>query len=281
MTTPHRLALWTAIALLGCGADPASPGPVATAAAPVDAVLRGFAPTGSFLLEVEGKEVPKAKIYQSEVAGAILVLSSALPAPVLVSPRAQSVETVDLMKVAHQGDGTIDLLADATLEPQGRFLVEGENVTFTVEGRRVRLKSKPPLLRAQTAASLKEHSPEYVVTGRAYTPDAQAVAALKAQRQPVRVQVFFGSWCSYCKRYLPRLLRVEEQLEGSPVRIEYYGLPSGPAMAQDPEAKKAGVHGVPIALVFLGSREIGRIENEAWSAPEKAIRDLVAKNSAS
>jgi thiol-disulfide isomerase/thioredoxin len=267
----HRLGGWAAAALLAL--------PVALAAqVPSDAVLRDFAPTGSFLLEVDGKDVPKAEIYQSEAAAAILVITSALPAPVLVAPRTQSVEMINLMKVAKQKDGTVDLLADATLERQGRFTVDGDTVAFMVDGKRVRLKAKPPLLKLQTADSLKLHSPEYIFTGRAYTPDASTLAALKAQRQPVRVQVFFGSWCSYCKRYLPRLLRVEEQLAGSPIRFEYYGLPSGPALAEDPEAKKAGIHGVPTGVVYAGSREVGRIQNEDWSTPEKAILDLLAKS---
>ena len=69
---------------------------------PSDSVLKGFQPSGDYVLIVNGKPVPAAEIYQNDQVPAILVLSSTLPSPVLLTPRAGSVETVHIMKVAKQ-----------------------------------------------------------------------------------------------------------------------------------------------------------------------------------
>ena len=67
---------------------------------PSDSVLRGFQPSGEYMLVVNGKPVPAAEIYQNDKVPAILILSSALPSPVMLTPRAGNVETVNLMKVS-------------------------------------------------------------------------------------------------------------------------------------------------------------------------------------
>ncbi len=267
-TTPRRpAALLLAFLASLCVAG------AAAAQVPSDAVLRGFEPTGDYVLWVGGKPV-NAEIYQAEAVPAILVLSSSLPSPVMLMPRQQSVETVHIMKVAKQKNGTIDLLADAVLEPQGQFKVVGEDVAFTVDGRQAQLKTKPPLLGAKNAAALRAYSPSYGRGAQAYRPNGQQIAALKKAAKPVKVRVFFGSWCPFCKEYLPHLLKVEEQLKGSKVQIEYFGLPRD---LKHPEAQRLNVHGVPVGIVYIGGREVGRISGEGWKTPEAALAKIVAR----
>ena len=248
---------------------------------PSDSVLRGFQPTGDYALIVDGVPVPKAEIYQNDKIPAILVLTSALPSPVLLTPRAGTVETVHIMKVAKQEDGTVDLLADAVLAPIGQFKMAGENVTFGYEGRRVSLNPRPPLTGLRKGAELKAHSPEYARSASAYQPNGAAIAALKKEPQPVTVRVFFGSWCPHCRQHVPLILRVEDELQGSKVKFEYFGLPRPPDAWQDPEAKRLKVGGVPTGIVFMNGKEVGRITGEGWNAPEvllnKIVNSLAAK----
>ena len=58
---------------------------------PSDGVLRGFQPSGEYALIVDGVPVPKAEVYQNDNIPAILVLTSALPSPVLLTPRTGNV----------------------------------------------------------------------------------------------------------------------------------------------------------------------------------------------
>lgn len=243
------------------------------AAAQADAVFQDFHRTGDFVLVVDGKEVPAAEIYQTQRVPTILIYTSALPAPVLLSPRTQEVQTVSVMKIAKQKDGTVDLLADAELTPSGQFTVgQDQSVSFTVAGRKALLKEKPPLLGLRGAADLRAYSPTYGEGAKSYRPDGEAIAALRRSGRPVTVRVYFGSWCAFCKRYLPNLLRVEDELKGAKFKFEYVGLPHD---MNDPEAKRLKVNGVPTGIVYVNGKEAGRITGNSWSSPETSLTTIL------
>ncbi len=86
----------------------------AAAQAPADAVFSGFKRNGEFLFELDGEDLKHAEIYLSDRAASYLVIAPELASPLLISPRAGSVESVSFMKVMKRDDGTIDLLADAS-----------------------------------------------------------------------------------------------------------------------------------------------------------------------
>jgi thiol-disulfide isomerase/thioredoxin len=244
---------------------------------PSDSLLRGFQPIGEYTLVVDGKPVPAAEIYQNERVPAILILTSALSSPVMLTPRAGSVETVNLMKVAKQKDGSVDLLADAVLAPAGQFKTEGEKVSFTYQGKQVRLDPKPALLGVKTNADLKAYLPDYVRGARIYTPNSAAIADLKKKSTPVTVRVFFGSWCPHCRQHVPMLLRVEDEVKNPKIKFEYFGLPRD---FNDPEAKKVGIRSVPTGIVYVNGKEVGRIISDGWNAPEVLLNKILAQPTA-
>lgn len=244
---------------------------------PSDGVLRDFQPFGDYTVLVDGKSAA-AEIFQNEKLPAILVLSSALPSPVLLTPRTQSVESVHLMKISKQPDGSVDLLADAVLAPVGRFQTQGEQndiVTFSYEGRQVKLNPKPAIVGLRNGADLKKQSPDYARTASSYKPNGAAIASLKKEPQPVTVRVVFGSWCPHCRQHVPMILRVEDELKGSKVKFEYFGLPKPPEAWKHPEVKRLGVKGVPTGVVYMNGREVGRIEGKGWDAPEVLLNKIV------
>lgn len=258
----------------------ASPAVVGAQGVPSDGVLRGFQPSGDYTLVVNGKPV-SAEIFQNRLP-AFLILSSSLPSPVLLTPRAGSVETVHIMKVSKKPDGTVDLLADAVLAPIGQFQMTGENVTFNYEGRKVSLNPKPPLTGLRKGAELKAHSPEYVRTAQGYSPNGPALESLKKETRPVTVRVVFGSWCPHCRQHVPYILRVEDELKASKssVKFEYMGLPRPPEAWQNPEVKKLNVKGVPTGIVYVNGREVGRIEGKGWDTPEVLLNKIVNSQAA-
>jgi thiol-disulfide isomerase/thioredoxin len=246
--------------------------PARAQAVPSDSVLRGFQKIGDYLLIVNGREDQGAEIYQNDRIPAYLILAPALPSPVLLTPRAGTVETVNIMKVAKQKDGSVDLLADAALAQQGRFEIDGEKVVFTSEGKQASLAPKPPLLGLKKNGELKSYSPDYARTAQAYNPNPAMIATLKKLKQPVTVRVFFGSWCPHCRQHVPMMLKVEDQLNGSKIRFEYYGLPHD---FKDPEAKRLNIKGVPTALVYVNGLQTGRLEGNDWNAPEVSLSKLL------
>jgi thiol-disulfide isomerase/thioredoxin len=266
--TPSSFRHTLAILLLAAAAAVPAHGQ----AVPSDAVLRGFQRIGDYVLLVNGKEDKGAEIYQNSKIPAYLILASALPSPVLMTPRAGTVETVNLMKVAKQKDGSVDLLADASLAPQGKFQIDGEKVAFTSEGKQVSLNPNPPLLGIKKNADLKAHNPEYARTAQGYNPNPAVLAALKKEAQPVTVRVFFGSWCPHCRQHVPLLLKVEDQLGASKIHFEYYGLPRD---FKDPEAQRMKIKGVPTAVIYVNGRETGRMEGNDWTVPEASLSKLL------
>lgn len=238
--------------------------------------IQGFHRIDDYVLVVGGRTVPAAEMYQADSAPAILILSSALPSPVLLRPRAQTVETVNLMKVAKQKDGTVNLLAGATLAPQGAFSFGEGVVAFTVNGQKVGLKDKPPLLGPQSSAALKSYSPAtYAKGAQAYQPNQAMIASLRRAAMPVTVRVFFGSWCPHCQQSLPGLIRVEDELKGSKIRFEYFGLPKK-GMRDVAEVKQFKIEGVPTGIVYVNGKEAGRLEGgDAWVSPEVALSSIV------
>jgi thiol-disulfide isomerase/thioredoxin len=238
---------------------------------PSDSVLRGFQQTGTYILLINGQVDAKAEVYINESLPAYLVLPSK-QSPILITPRAGTVETVQMLKVARQKDGTVDLLADAVLNPQGKFTLSGERVDFSSEGKKLNLAPKPPLLGLKKAADLKAHSPEYVRSAKTYTPNAQSLAALKKHATPVRVLVFFGSWCPHCKEMLPHLLRVQDEIQGAKIQFDYRGISKD---FKDPEVLRLKIGEVPTAVVYVNGQEIGRLTKNDWLAPEVALSRLL------
>jgi thiol-disulfide isomerase/thioredoxin len=247
------------------------------AAQPADAVLRDFQPSGDYIVVIDGTEAPKAELYQSQVVPGFLIVANQLASPTLVLPREQSVQTVSFMKLIKRDDGVIDIGADAQLTPVGPFQVQGDGVLFTVDGKQVALRQRPFLLGLQQLGDMLAHSPDYRRKAAAYEPDAGVVKAIRdLDGKQVKVRVYFGSWCHFCKEYVPKMLRVAEQLEGSKIAFEFYGLPQG--FGDEPIAKRDDIHGVPTGIVYVGGKEVGRIESQQWTDPEGALRDIVANS---
>lgn len=239
-----------------------------------DAFLNDFRISGDYVLIVGGKRSEQAELYYSERARTYLVMAPELPMPILVSPAAQDVQGVDRSKLLVRTDGTVDVAADAELRAVGTFRLEGNAIHFLAGTRACRLEPRPWLLGPQTGAALIASNPEYGRRSREFQPNSQALAKLKEYRgEPVRVLTFFGSWCPFCKKHVPFLLRVEREIVGPSIRFDYYGLPE--AFSGDPEARRFGIRGVPTAIVFRGEKEIGRLAASEWQSPESALAKLI------
>ncbi len=240
--------------------------------------ISDFEPVG-YMAKLDGQALADAEVFQSKSAGSFLILSAGLPAPVMVKVRDAQVQTVDLMKVNRRGDGTVELLPNSTLKSQGPFRVTADRtgIQFSVEGQQGELREKPPLLGSQDIAGLAEHSPEYRRTADTYTPSDPIVSKLREQSDEVQVKIYFGSWCGACKQMVPRIMKVAEQLEGTKISFDFYGLPRG--ITSDPEASRVDIHAVPTGVIYLEGEEIGRIEGAGWRVPELAINNLLVNPS--
>lgn len=239
---------------------------------PPDPVLRDFEPFGEYVLEVNGAPLQDLQMFRSQKAGAaVLIMGPGLPSPLLLLPRERVVQRVPEGKVVVGDDGLAFVLADAQPVRESAFAVEGRDLTFTVGGRPARLREKPYLLGLHPAADLAAHDWGYAFRARQYTPSGPIVQSLRQlQGPPVKVRVYFGSWCPHCSATVPKIMKVAEALAGSPVQFEYYGLPTG--FGNEPEAKRMGITAVPTGVVFRNGREIARVSGYEWTIPELALK---------
>jgi len=243
-------------------------------AVPSDNVLRDFRIFEDYSLWVDGRPVPTAELYRSDPSSSVLILTGALPSPALVRQGEETVATVNIMKVAKKRDGSVDLLADAVLAPQGAYTFKDGIVSFHVDRHAVELRPRPPLLGPHSAADLKAFSPDYARRAQAYQPNPQAIASLRAMR-PATVRIFFGSWCPHCREHVPTMLRVDDALKGSKIHIEYFGLPQK-NLAAGPEPKRFNITGVPTGVVLVNGREVGRLYGDGdWKAVEVTLAGLL------
>ncbi len=240
---------------------------------PADEIFQGFELSGDFIFELGGEDLEHAEIYLSDRAAAYLVIAPELASPLLITPRAGSVESVSFMKVAKRTDGTIDLLADASFNRLGGFEIEDQTVVFEVKGQTAKLKTRPPLLGEHDLDALRSYKPDYARQADAYAPAARSLEVLRGEGRDVRVRVYFGTWCPVCGRLVPKVLKVHQELEGSKIRFEYYGLPQ--PLTDDPIAARDDVHGVPVGIVYVGGKEVGRLSGGDLNVPENAIRKLL------
>ena len=252
-------------------------GAVAHAQVPSDDLFSDFRPSGEFMIEVNGQALDGAELYKAERAGAYLILAPSLPSPLLVNARNRQVERISLLKVSKQGDGSIDLLADAAFDTVGSFDVGDKRLSFLVDDKAFVLKEKPSLTGEQTPSTLFDYDPSYKTAASEYALDAAQVEKLRAENRDVEVQIYFGSWCPVCSRLVPKVLRLEEELQGSKIRFQYYGLPRD--MGSDPVTEKKDLHGVPTGIVLVSGQEVGRLGGRELYKPESALRQLLAGDS--
>lgn len=246
---------------------------LAPAALSAQDAMEGFRPTGDYVFELAGATDEDAEVFVLGQGSAFLILSDEVESPLLVEPRAGDVKTLSLLKVAKQADGTVNLLPNAVAASQGPFSVDLEGVTFTVDGQDAGLMVKPPFLGGAGVQELFDYSVDYRLGAEEYATSAPILRELEGEDRPVRVRVFFGTWCPHCQVVMPRILKVAQALQGSQIALEFYGLPR--QISDDPEAARWDISGVPTGVVLVGDREVARISGGDWKIPELAIKNAL------
>ncbi len=271
MTSDRRLRLRLAFVSIILLASMALPS--ALLGQEADALFRDFEPFGELQASLDGEVLAGSEVLMAKRAGAYLVIAPQLEQAVLVNARTKGAEAIAKDKVRRNEGGTADVLADATFDSLGSFELAGDQVVVQLPDGKLTLGPKPSLLGLQTAEALIEHNPSYGFKAESYPPSADVIAQLKKEKRNVVVRVYFGSWCPTCSRMVPWIVKVGQELAGSSLEFQYYGLPR---TMDDPTAVAMDVHGVPTMVVMIDDKEIGRQGAEGLSVPEKAIAEILA-----
>ncbi len=224
--------------------------------------------TGAYQLEVDGLGDTKVQFYEGNPPVQVIVLSGNGTGFVLDRPT-KSVRRLVSELARVNNAGSLSLLPGATgdLVPGG-YQADGPGVRFSDNGHNYYVTMKPPLVGEVTVEKILNYSPEYRKKMDLYTPSVAAVKQLKECSPSARVELFYGSWCSFCRRHVPRLLKALEEA-GNPVSIRIVALPRG--FTHEKAAKDRGVTRVPTLIAYDGPREVGRLQGQDWDRPEEAL----------
>lgn len=237
--------------------------------------LREFFRVGRYDMYINGSQQSTARIYQSRRAGAFLVTGSSYGKPLLLQPREKLVSTVPAEQIAERPDKGLDVVRGAKIEKLGELRIDRGGMAISIEGLRARLQPQPHLIGPKNAEQVILHSPEYGRAATSYRPRAADIQRIRSANSEFEVIVVFGTWCPTCTRLLPRILKVDEAIAGSKIKITYYGLAKKQGGRSDPAGAKFGVTRVPTAIVMVNGRNRGQISSKNLTRPERAIASLV------
>ena len=231
--------------------------------------------TGQFQVEVRGTIERDAKVYRSFTPPqAFLVNTAAFRRPVLITTGPTSARLIDAARVVPDTADPQIVRVDESGPVQDTMTVrfEGPRLTVTRDGVSMTLVQSPPLLGKQTAEQMLSTLPEYRRNASYYRPDRKAVDELKTLSQPAEVLVVFGSWCSHCEAVVPRLLRVLQDTGPTKLSVAFHGVPQS---GDDPVADQLGITGLPTGIVRRDGKEIARMKESDWEAPETSLARIL------
>ena len=257
------LLLLVALVPSASGQQPAPPPP------PSEMVLET---TIAFQLRVNGEVDAKARFYGGERQPYLLIQAS--QGAFLLQFGARTAVQLKESLPAEGPDGSVRMPGNPPAsEAVSVGPSQGGMPEFTFGEQRFTLEMASPILGTFALEQMKEKLPSYLRKAQALTPDPESLNGLREIKAAYKVVVYFGSWCSRCGTYLPRILRTDMELSGSPIAFEYQGLDRKP----DPKVQALGIDMLPGVLVFdKDGVEVGRIAAADISKPEVALAKLLS-----
>jgi thiol-disulfide isomerase/thioredoxin len=244
---------------LSSEAPPSSPGLVA------------FAPTSTYKVEVDGAEIRTAETFLGDPG--LLLLGCSLRFPVLVCPTDQTIRYIPQENVIRDSQGNVSMKGTPT-DPISNYQTVSGQITFQAEGRKVKLSPKSPLVGTQTLEKIIAHNPDYESRIKNYTPNEGAVTFLSQYTRKTQIQVYFGSWCSVCEAWVPRLVKSVQSAKNPALEMQFEALPKN--FLSDTTAKVKGITGVPTIILVQDEKEIGRLNGRPEDGTmEEALAKLL------
>ncbi|MFN7966605.1 MAG: thioredoxin family protein [Acidobacteriota bacterium] len=227
--------------------------------------------SGRYQLRVGDALDKSAKIYRSEKLAQVLVVSSALSNPVLIGGGAKTAKLLDptALKPVEGDSDSVVFDPDQTVGAPIATIVDGGNLRFAVGTTRAAIEPADPLLGDLSVETVLGALPEWRRNIVHYKPGIGDIRLLDTIETPTEVEVFFGSWCPHCEKYVPRLLSVVAALKGKNLTFRFHGVPH--KFDDDPEVRLNKVTGLPTGLVRQGGKVVARIEEISWEQPEGAL----------
>ena len=221
-----------------------------------------------YKLSANDSPVEGAIFHHSPGRGNVLIHDQAKKVAFVVDSRQRQVSVFAAEDFVSVSGGELEPVTGRNAKSVVPMRLVEQAPAFTVDGVSYRVIPKPSLTGPQTSAQIIADDPYYGDAASRFTPQAGYLAELKKVETPTRVLMFFGSWCRNCHQWLPNIIKLEQELEGTNIRFEYHGLPQGYA---DELAQSLDVRSVPLGVVFQNGEEVNRVAGPSWKFPSLAL----------
>lgn len=220
-------------------------------------------------LYVGKTEDAAARFFQSPDFQKILIYPGTGETAYVIALKAKTASSVPKTAVTATADAAL-IDAAAAMKSLGAATQKDADMSFKDGSADLRLTPEPPLIGETTVEALLKKKGDYAAHAQMYKPKSAAMSLIKSVSQPIEIKVFFGTWCSYCKKWLPTFIKTI-QVAGNPnIHVQYFGVDE--AMSQ-PEAQltQYGISRTPTFVVIKNGKEIGRIVEEPKDSVEEDL----------
>ena len=127
-----------------------------------------------------------------------------------------------------------------------------------------------------TRADILRVRPGWQAVVDAYNPRGDLVERLRSLGTEVKVEVFFGTWCSDSEAHVSAFFKVLDLAENPLLQVAYIGVPEDKALRAS-YCQGRGIEKLPTFIVSVGGQEKGRIVETPRKSLEENLLALVEK----
>ena len=121
-----------------------------------------------------------------------------------------------------------------------------------------------------------EAYPWFAENAKGYTPEASALASLKAAKDSIHILTFGGTWCGDTKSLFPKFFALTDAAGFSADRITILGVDRSKKTVHQ-LAEAFNVTRVPTFIVLKDGKEIGRVvEYGKYGMFDKELGDIIS-----
>jgi len=254
---------------------------VAPAAAPAPAASEVVCRANyDFCVEVNGAYPPDARFFVAETRGKFLVDIPSQSKSVLIDLPTRRAVSVPRDNIKPAGADGVVRVANPGLAgaPAYALQIEGPVLRFQADAAKVRVlkvTERAAQVGPITIEALAADRPEYREGMKAYRPDPVAIEALKKSRKPIEIEAYFATWCSHCKVYMPKLLRVMQDAGNPDIKLTLVGVPKNFGNEPGPWQGKS-IQNIPAIMIRYEGRELTRLSAHEGAVPEVDLATLLS-----
>ncbi len=109
-----------------------------------------------------------------------------------------------------------------------------------------------------TKNTLFAEFPDYEQQMHDYQPEADIIKQIDVLNKDIHILMILGTYCPDCKREVPRLLKIIDELQQTRIHYKMFGLNRAKADTSGMR-EKYGIEYIPTFIIYVEDTELGRI----------------------